>query len=102
AAPAKATSGRDFDPTSSSCRNSSRNSNGGVTAARTTRQKNMPRSPNHSRNLLIRPREKLTLGDVSEVRGLGSGGSTPASVLNFRSNMDLSQNRALRADYSYA
>jgi len=34
APPANATSGRDFDPISSSCRNSSRNSKGGVTAAR--------------------------------------------------------------------
>src|SRR5664279_4482046 len=56
AAPAKATSGRDLDPISSSCRNSSRNSNGGVTAARTTRQKNIPRSPNHSKNFVIKPR----------------------------------------------
>src|ERR1035441_10283834 len=71
AAPAKATSGRDMDPISSSCKNNSRNSNGGVTAARRTRQKNIPRSPNHSKNLLIRPREELTMADMSEVDGPG-------------------------------
>src|SRR5271165_6395587 len=92
AAPAKATSGNDMDPISSSCRNNSRNSNGGVNAARTTRQKNMPRSPNHSRNSLISPREELTPGNMDDGRGPGSGGSTPAIVLNFPSIMDASPN----------
>src|SRR5208282_34478 len=97
AAPAKATNGRDMDPISSSCRNNSRNSKGGVTAARTTRQKNMPRSPNHSKNLLNRPSEELTMGGTSDVRNTGSGGSKPASALDFRSIMDLSPDWALRA-----
>src|SRR5580658_11229095 len=105
AAPAKATSGNDMDPISSSCRNSSRNSNGGVTAACTTRQKNMPRSPNHSRNLSIGP--KNGFGDISDPRVSESGGSVPATALKFLSIIDLQSqglasqhlvpNRALRA-----
>src|ERR1039458_3532797 len=47
AAPAMATSGRDFDPTSSSCRISSRHSYGGVTAARKNCQEKNP-SPPHT------------------------------------------------------
>src|ERR1700733_14881679 len=64
AAPAKATKGRDFDPISSSCRNHSRNSKGGVTAARKTCQENMPQSPNHSKNWLIKPLVEATLEDM--------------------------------------
>ena len=98
AAPAKATSGRDFDPISSSCRNNSRNSNGGVTAARTTRQKNIPRSPNHSKNSLIRPLEELTVGDMSTVRGHRKRW-VPClrPPLNFRSITDLNPDWARRA-----
>src|ERR1700733_12763378 len=48
AAPARATSGNDFDPISSNCRKISRNSNGLVTAAQITFQEKLPRSPNHS------------------------------------------------------
>ena len=53
AAPAAATRGRDMDPISSSWRNNSRNSNGGVTDARATCHVNIPRSPNHSRKVLM-------------------------------------------------
>src|SRR5580658_7317922 len=75
AAPAKATSGRDFDPISSSWRNNSRNSKGGVTAARTTCQKNIPRSPNHSRNWVIGP-----LVDTVENAGTVNGPGRRAAV----------------------
>src|SRR5580700_12075794 len=98
AAPAKATRGNDFDPTSSSCRNNSRNSNGGVTAARTTRQKNIPRSPNHSRNLVITPLVGLRVGDGSTVPTHGSGGSMPVAALAVDSLMGLTPDWALRAD----
>src|ERR1700733_2846052 len=64
AAPAKATKGRDFEPISSSCRSNSRNSKGGVTAARKTCQQNMPKSPNHSKNWLINPLVEATLEDM--------------------------------------
>src|ERR1700723_2576793 len=64
AAPAKATKGRDFDPISSSCRNNSWNSKGGVTAARKTCQQNMAKSPNHSKNWLINPLVEATLEDM--------------------------------------
>ena len=97
AAPAKATSGSDFDPISSSCRNNSRNSNGGVTAARTTRQKNIPRSPNHSRNSVMEPLEELTVGEMSEVADPGTGGSKPATATDCRSLMGLNPDLALRA-----
>src|ERR1039458_1448192 len=56
AAPAAATRGSDIDPISSSWRNNSRNSNGGVTAARTACQENIAKSPNHSRKVLMCPR----------------------------------------------
>ena len=54
AAPAIATMGRDFEPTSSSWRSSSRPSNGRLVVERSTCQMNMPSSPNHSRRLLMR------------------------------------------------
>src|ERR1700677_3527451 len=89
AAPAKATNGKDFEPISSSWRNNSRNSNGGVTAARTTRQKNIPRSPNHSRNSLI-------LVKTSAAGGKADGSATMAGIsaaaLRLRSVMVLNQN----------
>src|ERR1700686_1526848 len=53
AAPARATSGNDFDPISSNCRMISRSSNGLVTAAQITFQEKLPRSPNHSSERLI-------------------------------------------------
>src|ERR1700733_4118909 len=97
AAPARATSGRDFDPISSSCRNNSRNSNGDVTAARTTCQKNIPRSPNHSRNWLMGPLEELTLGDSTELPGPERGGSKPATATDRGSVTGLTPDLALRA-----
>src|SRR5271154_5694712 len=88
AAPAKATSGRDFDPISSSWRNNSRNSKGGVTAARTTCQKNIPRSPNHSSSWLIGPVVEAAEagGTVNE---LGRRAAAFAGALSVRSVMDL-------------
>jgi hypothetical protein len=53
AAPERATSGTDFDPSSSSCRMISRSSKGLVSAARITFQEKLPRSPNHSSERLI-------------------------------------------------
>src|ERR1700691_3432513 len=97
AAPARATSGKDFDPISSSCRNNSRNSNGGVTAACTTCQKNIPRSPNHSRNWLMGPLEELTVGDGTEIPGPERRGSKPATATDCRSIMGLNPDLALRA-----
>src|SRR5580704_13100054 len=102
AAPAKATSGRDFDPISSSCRNNSRNSNGGVTEARRTCQKNRPRSPNHSRNSLINVLGEFTAGDVGKLRSPESGGAMTAVALNFLSITDLNLGVALRAHCSCA
>src|SRR5271154_3626494 len=90
AAPARATSGRDFDPISSSWRNSSRISNGGVTAARATCQKNIPRSPNHSRNSLItRFGEVNVNGAVRKSGCAASGAGPPATAVNFCSITDL-------------
>src|SRR5271154_2101679 len=92
AAPAKATSGRDFDPISSSCRNNSRNSNGGVTAARTTRQKNIPRSPNHSRKLPIGPGVETEVGTVDDAGAVDEPGGRAAAfagALSARSIMGL-------------
>src|SRR5271166_5151101 len=106
AAPAKATSGRDFDPISSSCRKSSPNSNGGVTAARTTCQKKMPRSPNHSKNSLINLLEefKAENGDKARFPGLGERRSSSAvefaSVTGLNSGLDSAL--ALRAHCSSA
>src|ERR1035437_10944323 len=89
AAPASATSGRDFDPTSSSCRISSRHSKGGVTAALSTCHEKMPRLPNHSKNLLNSPEAELTPMEMSDSRRLGIGETIPASVVNPRSLTDL-------------
>src|SRR5208282_3651070 len=66
AAPAKATRGNDFDPISSICRASSRNSKGGVTAARRTCQEKRPSSPNHSKNPLIRVVLELVVEDMDK------------------------------------
>src|SRR5580700_10101820 len=95
AAPAKATSGRDFDPISSSCRNSSRNSNGGVTAARTTRQKNIPRSPNHSRNSVIGPLVETAEG-AGAVNGRGTRAAAFADALSVGLIMGLNPQLARR------
>ena len=81
AEPAKATSGRDFDPTSSSCRINSRHSNGGVTAALRTCQEKMPRLPNHSKNPLNTFVAEIATADRTPVRGSGRGG-LPAAVVN--------------------
>src|ERR1700683_919004 len=80
AAPAKATNGRDFDPISSSWRNNSRNSNGGVTAARTTLQKNIPRSPNHSKNSPMNPFVGVG-GNNGNARRAGPGERSLATVV---------------------
>src|ERR1700693_353683 len=95
AAPAKATRGSDFDPISSSCRNNSRNSYGGVTAARSTRQKNIPRSPNHSKNCVISPLAKSG-GDMTWIRGPRTSGPVPATALDSRPITDWNPHLALR------
>ena len=61
-----ATSGRDFDPISSSCRNSSRNSKGGVTPARTTCQKKIPEFAKPLQELSDHP-----LGALFQAKGVG-------------------------------
>jgi hypothetical protein len=53
AAPARATSGTDFDPSSSNRLTISRSSKGLVNAARITFQEKLPRSPNQSSERLI-------------------------------------------------
>src|ERR1700690_2933451 len=93
AEPAKATNGRDFDPISSSCRNSSWNSNGGVTAAHTTCQKKVPRSPNHSKNLASTPLEEFTVRDTKTGRPWET---TPAIAVDFWSITDRTLNLRLR------
>jgi len=62
AEPARATSGTDFEPMSSSWRMSSRHSKGGVTAARTTCHVKRPSSPNHAKNPPMRPGPESTTG----------------------------------------
>src|SRR5450631_3919641 len=52
AAPASATRGSDFEPISSNWRRISPISNGRVKAAQATFQEKLPRSPNHSSELL--------------------------------------------------
>ena len=98
AAPANATKGRDIDPISSSCRNNSRNSNGGVTAARNTFQKNIPRSPNHSRNWVIRPLLGSAAG-TGTVDGSGTKTGIFAAALTLWSITGLLPNWAPRACY---
>src|ERR1017187_5324362 len=66
APPAMATSGNDFEPISSIWRASSRNSKGGVTAARRTFQEKMPSSPNHSKNPLNIPVLEFEFVDMDE------------------------------------
>src|SRR5580698_5961511 len=85
AEPAIATSGKDFDPTSSSCRINSRHSYGGVTAAVRTRQEKIPSSPNHSKNPLNRPVAELATSDARSVRRTGGGGMRPATAVDSRS-----------------
>src|SRR5208283_4966321 len=102
AAPANATSGSDFDPISSSCRNSSRNSNGGVTAARTTRQKKMPRSPNHSKNSPMYSLEEFTAGDAGTARCTGRENRTSPTGPDFASLTGLDLDLALHDDRSGA
>src|SRR5208337_4854975 len=102
AAPAMATSGIDFDPTSSSCRISSRHSYGGVTADRKTRQEKIPSSPNHSKNPLNRPVAELATEDITAIRRRGSGGCIPATVVDPRSLISLDLCPASRAHCSDA
>src|ERR1700682_5498231 len=66
AAPAKATSGNDLEPISSSCRISSRPSKGRLAADRTTCQAKRPRSPNHSRKPLVRLQTEVRPDWVSD------------------------------------
>src|ERR1035437_7366532 len=75
AAPAAATRGSDMDPISSSWRNNSRNSNGGVTAARSECHENIARSPNHSRKVLMGPRPGINRAHCPA----GEGPMSPAS-----------------------
>src|ERR1700722_3666537 len=64
AAPARATSGNDFDPISSNCRKISRNSSGFVTAAHSTLQEKLPRSPNHSIEWLIVAQDEVEVDSI--------------------------------------
>src|SRR5712664_1674043 len=73
AAPAKATSGKDLEPISSSCRSSSRPSKGRLTEARTTCHAKRPRSPNHSRKRLIRLQTEVIVDRMSDVGCRASG-----------------------------
>src|ERR1700721_2470013 len=73
AAPAKATTGSDLDPISSSWRSSSRPSNGRRTAMRMTCHRKRPRSPNHSRKRLIRFQKELEVARRNEAGGSASG-----------------------------
>ena len=102
AAPAMATSGRDFDPTSSSCRINSRHSYGGVTAAVRTRQEKIPSSPNHSKNPLNSFVAESATTDTRSVRRTGRGGFIPASAVNPRSLNDSDLCPASRAHCSGA
>ena len=85
AAPAKATRGNDFDPISSSCRPSSRNSKGGVTAARTTCQEKRPSSPNHSKKPLIRAFAELTAEDTGRLRTAPLRPVSPSAAIFMKS-----------------
>src|ERR1039457_1925121 len=102
AAPASATSGKDFDPTSSSCRTSSRHSNGGVTAARTTRQKKMAKFPNHSKNSPMRQVAEFTIEESDRACQLGDWGVTAAGDFRLRSLNGSDQGPANRAYCSCA
>src|SRR5271165_544870 len=102
AAPAKATSGRDLDPISSSCRKSSRNSNGGVTAARTTRQKNTPRSPNHSKNSLMNPLEEFVEDGTGKTLRPGLGERMTPTAVEYSLLMNLIPDLALHTHWTGA
>jgi hypothetical protein len=67
AAPARATSGKDFDPISSNCRKISRSSNGLVTAAQITFQEKLPKSPNHSNERLIVVPDEVEVDSISDI-----------------------------------
>src|SRR5580704_4313583 len=69
AAPARATSGNDFEPISSNCRKISRSSKGLLKAAQITFQEKLPRSPNHSSERLI------VVPDGEEIDSIFIGGS---------------------------
>ena len=71
-----------MDPISSNWRNNSRNSNGGVTAARATCQENIAKSPNHSRKVLMGPR--LALG-AEGIDCADCPGEAPMSPAAFKS-----------------
>src|ERR1035441_10652805 len=102
AAPAKATSGNDLDPTSSSWRINSRHSYGGVTAALNTCQEKMPRLPNHSNKPLISPAtEPATEGNGSNRRS-GIGGLKPSTAITPRSLICSVLYQESRAHCSYA
>src|SRR5579862_5834631 len=80
AEPANATSGKDFDPTSSSCRISSRHSKGGVTAALSTFHEKTPRLPNHSKKPLLSLVAEMATADMAPIRGSGCEGSRATAV----------------------
>src|ERR1017187_3506943 len=101
-APARATNGKDLDPTSSSCRISSRHSYGGVTKALNTCQAKMPISPNHSKNPVRTPEPRLAAGAVRVVRRSGWGGFGTATAVIPRSLNDLDRGLVSRAHCSDA
>src|SRR5579863_2450223 len=102
APPANATSGNDFDPTSSSCRISSRPSYGGVTAAFRTCQEKMPRLPNHSKKPPTNPPAKLAAEDIPTARSSGGAGVIPTTAVDPRSLNDLGRDQVRRAHCSGA
>ena len=98
AAPAIATSGIDFDPTSSSCRMSSRHSYGGVTAAFKTCQEKTPRLPNHSKKSLVNPMAESAFDEMGTASCPGSAGFVLVAAVAPRSLNDLDQGPAPRVN----
>src|ERR1700682_2507660 len=75
AAPAKATSGNDLEPISSSCRISSRPSKGRLATARTTCHAKSPKSPNHSREPVSKFQTEL------RVKAMGDGAWSASGLM---------------------
>jgi hypothetical protein len=98
-----------MDPISSSCRNNSRNSNGGVTAEQHNSPEKYAQIAEPLEKLVDQVGEELTIGNISDARGPGLESSTPTTVLNFRSItglpiaalpiMDLGADRAPRVNH---
>src|ERR1700722_5820260 len=85
AAPARATSGNDFDPMESICRINSRPSQGAPKVARATRAQKSPNSPNHSKNVVSQVLTVLrgsTATQDSVVYFASQGPTHKASVFN--------------------